>query len=437
MKTLGKGSPLGRKTFTGSYIERRGNTYFAVFYVPKDVQHIIGKKKFRKTTQTSDLKHAEQVASILVAGWKRDIDLARSSSPDPLIESALQLLKERKSNPLKHLVDDAIAEETDRVQFQKGDFIAEVFNNIATGTNNHLPALIPDWKKSLEHRGLKTKTIDQMVSDIEFLTKTFPTAVLLTEVNVQVWIEGLLKTLSTSKSTFKRTLSNFKSFFNYLKTIKEVPKTSRNPFEGIDYASSVTTNKGGVGLRKKYPWVPFTKDEVEDLHQNALAKGDEPLANLILIGAYTGLRIEEICSLKKADVNTDKRSITIVNAKTKAGERTIPIHSDIAVKVEALKQSSSDDFLLSGLTLNKYGDRSNAIGKRFGRLKFQLGHPETKVFHSIRKTFTTLLENAGITENVAADIVGHEKPRITYGLYSGGTQLDLMREAMEKIHYDF
>jgi hypothetical protein len=43
-----------------------------------------------------------------------------------------------------------------------------------------------------------------------------------------------------------------------------------------------------------------------------------------------------------------------------------------------------------------------------------------------------MLENKGVGENVAADIVGHEKPRITYGLYSGGTTLDVMREALEQ-----
>jgi hypothetical protein len=31
-----------------------------------------------------------------------------------------------------------------------------------------------------------------------------------------------------------------------------------------------------------------------------------------------------------------------------------------------------------------------------------------------------MLENAGVVENVAADIIGHDKPTMTYGLYSGG-----------------
>ena len=95
------------------------------------------------------------------------------------------------------------------------------------------------------------------------------------------------------------------------------------------------------------------------------------------------------------------------------------------------------NYLLSKLTKNKYGDRSNAIGKRFGRLKTKQNFSSRYVFHSIRKTFTTILENAGIGENLAADIVGHEKPRITFGLFSGGASLDVMKEAIKKVSYDF
>ena len=38
---------------------------------------------------------------------------------------------------------------------------------------------------------------------------------------------------------------------------------------------------------------------------------------------------------------------------------------------------------------------------------------------------------------VAADIVGHEKQTITFGLYSGGNQLEVKREAIEKVKYPF
>ena len=57
------------------------------------------------------------------------------------------------------------------------------------------------------------------------------------------------------------------------------------------------------------------------------------------------------------------------------------------------------------------------------------------VFHSLHKPVTTKLEQAGVPEGVAADIVGHEKQTITYGLYSGGTSMAQKMEAITKIRY--
>ena len=57
------------------------------------------------------------------------------------------------------------------------------------------------------------------------------------------------------------------------------------------------------------------------------------------------------------------------------------------------------------------------------------------VFHSIRKTVVTILENAGVAENVVADLVGHEKTTMTFGLYSGGLSLAVKREALDKLAY--
>ena len=79
---------------------------------------------------------------------------------------------------------------------------------------------------------------------------------------------------------------------------------------------------------------------------------------------------------------------------------------------------------------------TGVIDKRFGRLKNQLGFERRYVFHSFRKTVVTLLEQAGSSENLAADILGHEKPRITYGLYSGGSLLQQKLTAISMINYN-
>lgn len=65
-----------------------------------------------------------------------------------------------------------------------------------------------------------------------------------------------------------------------------------------------------------------------------------------------------------------------------------------------------------------------------------MGYGELQVFHSLRGTLETTLEDAGVSENLAADIVGHKKPRITYGLYSGGASLATNAEAIERVRYE-
>jgi integrase len=125
----------------------------------------------------------------------------------------------------------------------------------------------------------------------------------------------------------------------------------------------------------------------------------------------------------------------IADAKTAAGWRQVPIHSRLKATVDRLRGAKGDGYLLSGLSPNKYGDRSNAVGKRFGRLKEAQGFGPNHVFHSIRRTVATILENAGVPESVSADILGHDKPSMTFRLYSGGVTLATKTEAIEQIRY--
>ena len=178
---------------------------------------------------------------------------------------------------------------------------------------------------------------------------------------------------------------------------------------------------------------PFEPSDVVKLLKAATEREEDQLADLIRLAMWTGCRIEEICALKIEKVKDGHFSIE--DAKTEAGWRDIPIHRELTQTMARLIEGSEDGYVLSGLTFNKYDDRSNAVGKRFGRLKRELGFGPQHVFHSIRKTVVTILENAGVAENIVADIVGHEKTTMTYGLYSGGLSLEVKREALEKLEY--
>lgn len=179
---------------------------------------------------------------------------------------------------------------------------------------------------------------------------------------------------------------------------------------------------------------PFEPNDVVKLLNAAIERGGDDLADLIRLGMWTGCRIEELCVLKVEEVKDGYFSIS--DAKTKAGWRDVPIHRELAQTMARLIEGSKDGYVLSGLSAKtKYKRPSDAIGKRFGKLKTKMGFGKQHVFHSIRKTAVTILENAGVPENVVADIVGHEKTTMTYGLYSGGLSLAVKHEALDKLAY--
>jgi len=113
----------------------------------------------------------------------------------------------------------------------------------------------------------------------------------------------------------------------------------------------------------------------------------------------------------------------------------VPIHPAIGALVARLVAHSADGYLVVSSSKSKYGVRSDPLSKRFGRMKADMGFGADQVFHSIRKTVITLMEQAGVPEGITADIVGHEKATMTYGLYSEGSSLSQKLEAISKVNY--
>ena len=68
------------------------------------------------------------------------------------------------------------------------------------------------------------------------------------------------------------------------------------------------------------------------------------------IGLYSGMRLDEICSLKKKDVVHDCFRVT--EGKTKSSIREVPVHKILSPIVEKLIDTSNNEFLLSDLRSN-------------------------------------------------------------------------------------
>jgi len=329
-----------------------------------------------------------------------------------------------------------IEEEEQRIKESHGEDVSKIFKSITTGESKVLKEFLPKWKDYQEKRGLTTKNIEQMYKDISSMIEYLPTTDYLEVSKTQSWIKYLSKSSKLTASSVTRLISSSRNFYKFLQDMELVPENTTNPFT-VPTEYKIGKRPNSKSKNKREPWIPLENHEVVNLFQESVKKEDITLSDLILIGCYSGMRIEEICSLQKFDVDLKENFIKVTDAKTDAGNRIVPIHPQLKPRLKELMEVEDDEYLLPNLTHNKYGDRSNSIGKRFGNLKKRLGYSNRQVFHSIRKTVTTQLENAYINENITADILGHEKPRITYGQYSGGANIKVKLDSIKKISYDF
>lgn len=110
------------------------------------------------------------------------------------------------------------------------------------------------------------------------------------------------------------------------------------------------------------------------------------------LACYSGLRMGELYT---ATWDLKARVIRVPEGKTKASERTIPLHPHIQAEAE---RWVSDDTRYTKATLR------DAFSKR----KRALGLPKAISFHSTRHAFNTALARAGVTKEIRELLLGHE-----------------------------
>jgi integrase len=161
------------------------------------------------------------------------------------------------------------------------------------------------------------------------------------------------------------------------------------------------------------------------------------LHDLVRLALVTGARLNELCSLKTSDVEKRRDGwwIVIREGKTQAAVREVPIH-DSAAHVLERRRHTQDGFLFAGLVAGGPDKRRSwNVSKVFGRYCDKLGFPdEALVFHSLRKTFTEVMEAAAVPETTIKLLIGHTRSSLTYGSYSKGERVEL-RDIIRKLKY--
>ena len=175
----------------------------------------------------------------------------------------------------------------------------------------------------------------------------------------------------------------------------------------------------------------FTLPELKRILEVA---GDE-WRGMILFGLYTGQRLSDIASLTWQNIDLQREELRLVTIKT-GRQQIIPLAPPLVRFVESLPSSDKADAPLfpriyatsqrhkhagnlsnqfynilvsAGMALKKShkADPDKPKGRSAKREQNEVS------FHSLRHTATSLLKNAGVSEAVAMEFVGHDSKSVS------------------------
>lgn len=209
-----------------------------------------------------------------------------------------------------------------------------------------------------------------------------------------------------------------------------------NPWDGHleNYRESSRGDASKVTNRR-----PYTPDELQTL-RTKLAP-DDALYQAAVLCLHTGARVEEIAGMKVGDVKLSEGFMAVPVGKNRNSMRQLATHRAITPVLESLTANRDpDEYLFSSLSGGGYdGKLSKSLTNRGWR--FKAAHfdndPRLVFFHSLRNTFTTALEQAGVDPLMIQRLTGHTPQQITFSVYSAGPQLAAMREAVDRIDFGF
>lgn len=206
------------------------------------------------------------------------------------------------------------------------------------------------------------------------------------------WLIGHLKDKRNSNATINRKLS---ALSKILKTAERYDPEFRMP--------RIEKLREPEGRTKV-----FTDDEIEDMCRVARHLCKPWLADLIIIGVDTGLRLSEIIKLENQDIGADRDDhdkLWIRVRESKNGKsRQVPCTNRVTA---VLRRMLMDDWI-------SYPNKS-AVEHAWKQVRAHLDKTDDKdwVFHTLRHTFCSNLVRNGVDVLTVAKLAGHSSIQVT------------------------
>jgi integrase len=424
------------KRALGQYLEWHNGSIRATVPVPKALQATIGATRLKRSLGTDSPANAERIKHAVIHELKARIAAAEKPMKGGLTGEALgwrqdlEAAKGRERDTLEHVLSDRAEE----LEARAGLGAAKEFVDIAMGNATPIDTLLDTYLASC---GLAERTKDSIKRAVrvyeDWAAKSAePSAV--ERINRKVagrFVSALLPQMEPqSAGSYTKFLSGYWRFLEGKGYVEGNPWTGQ--LQGVKRdrkrrSMILDTDTNGGGKRA------YTDAEARTLlFAEPEGDTDRRTLDLLWIGAFSGMRIEEICGLRVRDaasgwfdVNAERKG------KTAAAKRRVPIHSLLKpIVARRTANKASGAFLFDDLPEPPSGsirERSMPASKAYTRFRRRLGVDERAEgqrqsnvdFHSWRRFFIRKARDAGQPSWTIADVVGHDASDLPLGLTMG------------------
>lgn len=348
--------------------------------IPSYMRHLFqGKRYFMKSTGTRDIRQARLFRDAIALEWTRLRNLLKpqgGSSVDQIIDELRRVSMYAKEAP--------------------ASFGASVQACPSLLKMRDLYLLQYSEKRKLTTLSKTNKAVEVLLTHLK------KKDVQLRDINRTI-VTGWLDKLKTERAP--------QTIQNYISALAQIWDLARNRYHDAPQDNPWR----GHALEAKSSKVSYEVFAPGELAKVFTLLDDEMKA-VTAIGAYSGMRINEICTLRESSIKTIEGVLCfeITEGKTKSAARIVPVHSKLIPLVKSLLKTTHSGFLFyhASITDRADGKRSTWHTQQFTRAKRKaLGEPaaERKVFHSLRHAFVQQLDRAQVPEDRIALLVGHER----------------------------
>lgn len=235
------------------------------------------------------------------------------------------------------------------------------------------------------------------------------------------WIDKIAEGGLTAYSA-NRSFSDIKGM---LSVVDDALQTNyRQPWDKIRLKETNAT-KGKKRLPFAVEWV-----EKRILAPGALRTMNEDARLIVYAMVETGMRLGEVCNLRPQDIRLDADVPHVEVAdredrrqKTDHSVRQVPL---VGVSLWAMRQRPGG--------FPRYRDKANHASALINKVLDSAGLRPTPqhTVYSLRHTFQDRIENAGASDRMQANLMGHEFGRPTYG---DGPEMKRRKDFLEKIKF--